>query len=147
MKSKMIHEAFGQRTFAIILAAGDEVLACLKSFASETKLTAASFSAIGAFQNAELGYFDWEQKRYLPIPVEEQVEVASLTGDIAQSPDGHPAIHIHAVLGKRDGSAIAGHLSKASVRPTLEIILTESPTHLRKRHDPESGLSLIALDA
>jgi hypothetical protein len=119
----------------------------LKSFAAEAKLTAASFSAIGALQNAELGYFDWEQKRYLPIPVEGQVEVASLTGDIAQSPDGNPAIHIHVVLGKRDGSAVAGHLVRATVRPTLEIILVESPAHLRKRHDMESGLALIALDA
>ncbi len=42
---------------------------------------------------------------------------------------------------------MAGHLGKAHVRPTLEVIVTESPAHLRKRHDPESGLALIRADA
>jgi Plants and Prokaryotes Conserved (PCC) domain len=67
----------------------------------------------------------------------------SLTGDIALGPDGNPALHIHCVLGRRDGGALAGHLIEGKVRPTLEIILTESPAHLRKRHDPEGGLALI----
>jgi predicted DNA-binding protein with PD1-like motif len=71
------------------------------------------------------------------------VEVASLIGDVALSPDGKPALHAHVVLGRRNGSALAGHLGRAHVRPTLEVILTESPAHLRKRLDPESGLALI----
>ena len=90
-----------------------------------------------------LGYFDWQTKRYQRNPVAEQVEVASLTGDIALGPDGKPSLHIHCVLGRRDGSALAGHLIEGQVRPTLEVILTESPAHLRKKHDPESGLALI----
>ena len=73
----------------------------------------------------------------------EQVEVASLIGDVALSPEGEPALHAHVVLGRRNGTALAGHLGRAHVRPTLEVILTESPTHLRKRLDPESGLALI----
>jgi len=147
MKSKLIHESGGQRTYAVILSVGDEALSCLKQFALEERLSAASITAIGAFRGAELAYFDWETKTYLPILVDEQTEVASFIGDIAAGPDGKPAIHIHAVLGKRDGAAVAGHLLKAEVRPTLEIILTESPQHLRKRQDPESGLALIALNA
>jgi len=145
MKSQLIHEVAGQRTYAVILAADDEVMACLNRFAHEATLTAASFTAIGAFRRAELAYFDWDTKRYRPIPVDEQVEVAALIGDIATGPDGEPGIHIHVVLGKGDGSAVAGHLVRGDVRPTLEIILTESPKHLRKRHDPTSGLALIAL--
>ena len=145
MRSKLIHDAEGQRTFAIVLDSGDEAMACLKQFAVEQQLTAASFKAIGAFRAAELSFFNWETKAYEPIAVAEQVEVASLTGDIAVEPDGKPAIHVHTVLGKRDGSAVAGHLNKGHVRPTLEIVLTESPTHLRKRHDAETGLMLIDL--
>ena len=34
---------------------------------------------------------------------------------------------------------------EARVRPTLEVILTESPAHLRREHDPESGLALIRI--
>lgn len=143
MQSKLLHDADGQQTYAIVLSTGDEVSACLEAFAQETGLQAASFKAIGAFQSAQLAFFDWEAKSYIPIEVNEQVEVASLTGDVAIGPEGKPAVHIHAVLGRRDGSAIAGHLQTAHVRPTLEIILTESPEYLRKTLDPEAGLALI----
>jgi predicted DNA-binding protein with PD1-like motif len=47
------------------------------------------------------------------------------------------------VVGKRDGAALAGHLQYAQVRPTLEVILTESPVFLQKVQDAESGLALI----
>lgn len=143
MRSKIIHDADGERTFALILETGDEVVESLNAFAVGHQLEAASFRAIGALSEAKLAFFDWEAKEYLPIPVKEQVEVASLTGDIATGPDGKPALHIHAVLGRRDGSAVAGHLQAGTVRPTLEIILTESPGHLRKRFDPDIGIALI----
>ncbi|MGB3025409.1 PPC domain-containing DNA-binding protein [Paradevosia shaoguanensis] len=143
MQSKLIHDAEGQQTYAIILATGDEVTACLTAFAKEAGLQAASFKAIGAFKSARLAFFDWEAKEYLPIAVDEQVEVASLTGDVAIGPDDKPTLHIHAVLGRRDGSAVAGHLLSAEVRPTLEVILTESPEYLRKKLDPNVGLALI----
>ena len=90
-----------------------------------------------------LGYFDRERKEYEEIPVDEQVEVLSLVGDVALDPDGAPVVHAHAVLGKRDGSTAGGHLLEGHVRPTLEVMLIESPAHLRKRHDPETGLALI----
>lgn len=146
MQSKLLHNADGQRTFAIILASGDEVMGCLKDFVLREKIAAAQISAIGALSDVVLEYFDWEKKDYMKIPLREQVEVASLLGDVAEA-DGKPAIHLHIVVGRRDGSAMAGHLGEAHVRPTLEVILTESPAHLRKRHDPESGLALIRTDA
>ena len=77
------------------------------------------------------------------LPVTEQVEVASLLGDVAQAPDGKPALHIHLVVGKPDGTAMAGHLGEGHVRPTLEVIVTESPAHLRKVKDADTGLALI----
>jgi len=147
MGARLIHSAAGQRTFAIVLQSGDEVMASLKQFVAKETLDAAQFSAIGAFSGAALGYFDWERKDYLRNTINEQVEVASLTGDVAVGPDGKPSLHIHCVLGRRDGSAVAGHLLEGRVRPTLEIVLVESPAHLRKRHDPESGLALIDLAA
>jgi predicted DNA-binding protein with PD1-like motif len=146
MQTQLIHEADGQRTYAVILAAGDEIMDCLKSFASAETITAAQFNAIGALSRAVIAYFDWEAKKYMPIPVEEQVEVASFSGDIAIGPDGKPAVHAHIVLGRRDGSAMAGHLTEGHVRPTLEIVLTESPAHLRKKVDPASGVALIRLE-
>ena len=146
MRSTLLNGDAGNRTFAVIMETGDEAMSCLKTFVEKERISAAQFTAIGALSDARLAYFDWEKKEYLPIPVNEQVEVASLIGDVALSPDGKPALHIHVVLGRRDGSALAGHLAEAHVRPTLEVILTEPPAHLVKAHDPESGLALIRPD-
>ncbi|HEX6000118.1 MAG TPA: PPC domain-containing DNA-binding protein [Hyphomicrobiaceae bacterium] len=142
MQSKLLHEEGGQRTFALILQTGDEAMGCLQSFAESERLKAAQLTAIGAFERARIAYFDWEAKRYVPIPITQQVEVASLIGDVAVA-DGKPSVHVHAVLGRRDGSAMAGHLQEGHVRPTLEAIITEQPAHLRKVKDAETGLALI----
>jgi predicted DNA-binding protein with PD1-like motif len=142
MQSQLLHEAHGERTFALILETGEEIMAALKSFAAKEGLTAAQITGIGAFSGLVLQYFDWDKKDYEAIPVGEQVEVASLIGDIAQSEDG-PALHVHLVVGRRDGTALAGHLAEGHVRPTLELVIRELPAHLRRTHDPESGLALI----
>ena len=143
MRAKLVHDSGGQRTFVVVLETGDEVMQSLASFARDEGLSAAQLTAIGAFSHAVLAYFDWETREYQRIPVTEQVEVASMLGDVALDPEGEVALHIHLVLGRRDGTALAGHLDEAHVRPTLEVVLTESPEHLRKVKDPESGLALI----
>jgi predicted DNA-binding protein with PD1-like motif len=144
MKSKLIHESVGQRTFAIIFDIGDEAIAGLEGFAKDNHLSASQFTAIGAFREATLLYFDWESKAYQEIPVREQVEVLILAGDVSQK-DGNPKVHAHVVVGRRDGSTHGGHLKRAIVRPTLEVILTESPAHLRRTVHDASGLALIDL--
>lgn len=144
MMSKLIHEHGGQKTYAIIFETGDEAFSGLVDFARANNLGGASFTAIGAFREVTLGYFDWEKKEYQKIPVPEQVEVLSLIGDVARKGD-EPKVHAHVVVGRADGTTRGGHLIEAHVRPTLEVILTESPEHLRKQHDDESGLALIRL--
>jgi uncharacterized protein len=143
MKSKLLDDS-AQKTFAVILDTGDEAMASLLAFAKQNNVTAAHFTAIGAFSAAVLGYFDMEKKDYSRIPVGEQVEVVSLIGDIALEKD-QPKIHAHAVIGKRNGVAMAGHLLEGHVRPTLEITLIESPAHLRREFDPRAGLALIKI--
>lgn len=143
MDSKLLHEHDGRRTFAVIMKTGDEVLSSMKDFASKECIAAAQITAIGALSDVVLRYFDWESKEYKQIPVREQIEVASLIGDIALDPKGKPAVHIHLVVGKSNGTAMAGHLGEAHVRPTLEVIVEEAPSYLQKVHDPETGLALI----
>ena len=143
MKSKLIDDA-SQRTFAVVLDLGDEVLACLLAFAKEHRLSAADLTGLGALSDCVLGYFEWQKKDYERIAIDEQVEVLNLTGNVALS-EGEPKLHAHIVVGKADGSAHGGHLLEGHVRPTLEVIVTESPAHLRRRSDPETGLALIQL--
>ena len=145
MRSRLL-SATGERTFILVFATGDEVTEGLLSFARENDVTAGHFTAIGAFSDVTLAYFDWETKEYEQIPIEEQVELLSLVGDIALR-DGQPQLHAHAVVGKRDGAAYGGHLIQAHVRPTLEVVLSESPEHLRRRIDPHTGLALIDVRA
>lgn len=143
MQSRLLDQAGGLRTYAVILGTGDEAMSCLKSFAERERLGGSQLIAIGAFSRAVLAYFDWETKKYLHQPLDEQMEVASFIGDIALSETGKPSLHAHLVLGRRDGTAMAGHLIEGHVRPTLEVIVAESPTHLRRQPDPETGLSFI----
>jgi predicted DNA-binding protein with PD1-like motif len=143
MKTRLINDG-PQKTYVLVLETGDEAVGAIQGFARENGIAAAQLTAIGAFSDVTLGFFDWEKKDYRKIPVREQVEVVSLLGDVALGPDGKPALHPHVVVSRSDGAAMGGHLLEAHVRPTLEVILTESPTHLRKRKDPESGLALIA---
>ena len=141
MKAKLLSER-GEKTYAVIFETGDEVVSGLTSFAKQQHLAASHFTAIGAFQDVALGYFDWQKKDYQRIAIREQVEVLALVGDVALD-KGKPKLHAHVVLGKRDASAHGGHLLEARVRPTLEVVLTESPSYLVRQHDPQSGLALI----
>jgi hypothetical protein len=143
MHSKLINDD-SQKTYALILETGEEVVSQLRRFAQENGLAASRLTAIGAFSSVTLGYFNWESKQYEPIQLQEQVEVLSLIGDIALQ-DGQPATHIHVVVGTKDGAAHGGHLLHAYVRPTLEVIVDEAPAHLRRSFDANSGLALIDL--
>jgi predicted DNA-binding protein with PD1-like motif len=143
MKSKLL-DGSTQKTYALVLDTGDEAMTSLLAFAQKNNITAAHFTGIGAFSRVALGYYDWEKKEYLRIPVDEQVEAVSLLGDVALE-KGQPKIHAHGVVAERNGAARAGHLIEGFVRPTLEIVLTESPTHLRREFDSQSRLALIKL--
>lgn len=145
MNAQLLHEDKGEKTFVLIFAGGDEAIAGLTAFAKEKRLGASRFTAIGGFQEATLGYFNLDKKDYDKIPVREQVEVLSLVGDVTLTEKNEPKIHAHVVLGRSDGSTRGGHLIEARVRPTLEVVLIESPRHLHRKHDPNSGLALIQL--
>lgn len=142
MRSQRIADG-RERTFALVFDAGDAVMETLRDFAAREELTAASFTAIGAFSDALLAWFDWEQREYRQFTVREQVEVLTLAGDVALGPDERPQVHAHVVCGRRGGLTLGGHVMEAHVRPTLEVVLREAPAHLRKRIDPVSGLPLI----
>jgi uncharacterized protein len=144
MKSKVVVEG-GERTFVLILDPAEEAFQSISKFADQENISGASVTAIGAFQQARVGWFDLEAKRYKPIEVGEQCEVLSLVGDIARGDDGKASLHLHAVLGMSDGSVRGGHLLEGIVRPTLEVTIVETAAHLRRKKRPELGIALIDL--
>jgi uncharacterized protein len=141
MQVKLVHQQDGERVYAVIFSKGDEVLSGLTDFAKQYHVGDAHFTGIGAVSSALTAWFDLDRKLYHPLPINEQVEVLSMIGDIATF-QGKPVIHTHVVLGKRDGTTAGGHLFEAHVNPTLEVFVTADDTPLNKRDDP-SGLRLI----
>lgn len=143
MRYRLIDET--PKRYVLVFETGDELAGELKRFCQEQKLASSSFKAIGALSSVKLGWFNWETKKYqTSVNFDEQVELLSLIGDVALK-DGEPQVHAHAVVGRSDGTAHGGHLQQATVRPTCEVILTESPEPLRKQIDPETGIALIRL--
>jgi predicted DNA-binding protein with PD1-like motif len=142
MKSKLLHDEKGIKTFALVFDKDEEVKEALSRFASENGLRSAQITAIGAFSEVTLGFFDRQKKSYQEIPVKEQVEVLSFAGNIVEKKD-KPMLHAHVVIGKVDGTAHGGHFLKGQVWPTLEMIVSELPVHLHRKHDEETGLALI----
>jgi predicted DNA-binding protein with PD1-like motif len=116
----------------------------LTNFARENSLTGAFFFGLGAFEQVTIAFFNLAKKEYEHIPINEQVEVMSIIGNISLY-RGEPKIHAHAVVGKRDGTAHGGHLIEAVVRPTLEVFVTVSSTELRRSLDQATNLPLIDL--
>lgn len=146
MKGKLVSSAAAKQHI-VVLDSGEEALAALTKFANEEKLSAASITAIGAFERATVGWFDLASKSYRKIEVGEQCEVLSAIGDVAVGDDGKASLHIHVVLGLSDGSTRGGHFLSGIVRPTLEAVLTEAPATLRRRKRPDLGIALVDLTA
>ena len=146
MKSKLLFDKNGLKTFALVFAKGEEAKESLMRFAAENRLHGAEVTAIGAFSEVTLGYFDRQKKSYREIPMKEQVEVLTFAGNIVEK-DGKPMLHAHVVVGKIDGTAHGGHFLQGRVWPTLEMIVSEMPAHLRRKHDQETGLPLIDLSS
>ena len=144
MKAKVIEDA-DDVTYVVVCDPGDEAFDVLTQFARAQDLEAAQITAVGAFSRATVGWFDRVTKQYRRIPVDEQCEVLSLLGDVAEGEEG-PIVHIHVVLGLSDGTTRGGHLLEGRVFPTLEVMVTETPAMLRKVFRPDIGAALIDLD-
>ena len=145
MQAKVMRED-GAMVYLLVFDEDEEVIETLTAFAKDRSIAGAHFSALGAFREAELAWFDCEAREYVPIRVDEQVEVASLVGNVAVF-DEAIRIHAHAVLGRRDGSTLAGHVVRGRVRPTLEMILVDEPTTLARTVDERVGLPLLDVTA
>jgi predicted DNA-binding protein with PD1-like motif len=143
MQWKLVKDTPEEKVYSIIFYKGDEVMSGLTDFAIAQHVTDAHFTAIGAVSGATLAWLNLDKKVYKPIVVDQQVEVLSLIGDVAMF-QGKPILHMHAVLGKPDGSTVGGHVFALEVNPTVEVFLTANTVALQKRPDDASGIKVIA---
>ena len=144
METRMQFQRFAEGRFQLRLEMGDEVLESLTSLAEREALTFATFSGLGAASSARIAFFDVAARQYETHDFDEQVEVVSLTGNLALR-DGKPFVHAHAALGRRDLSVIGGHVVALVARPTIEIELRPENAQIARLLDEESGLALLSL--
>lgn len=128
--------------FLVVFDKDDDVLPTLRRFAESHGIRGGAFIGIGAFRRATIAYWNPQTKEYEHIPVEEQVEVLSMAGDIGVTGD-ETRLHAHVTLARRDGSTVGGHLVEATVFPTLEMQVTDFGVEVTRATDEGTGLSLI----
>jgi len=130
------------KTYLLVFRTGQEVMKGLQAFAQKHRLAAGYLSGIGAISDAVIGYFDPKTNTYLRNHEKGQAELLSLTGNLALY-NNEPFFHLHVALGLRDGTARGGHPFEATVRPTVELVLTTSPTPVQREIDHATGLPLL----
>ena len=142
MQVKLVKDSPDEKVYAVVFYTGDEALSGLTDFVLQNHIQDAHFTGIGAISSATLAWLEPSKKIYHRIAVAEQAEVLSLIGDVATF-DGKPIVHMHAVLGKSNGTPVGGHVFELNVNPTLEIFMTVNTTPLKKKPDNESGMKVI----
>ena len=145
MQVREVKSTPDEQVWAVVFHAGDEAMSGLTDFAAAHKMGDAHFTAIGAASGATVAWLDPSLKKYRAISVADQHEVLSLVGDIGLA-NGKPSVHMHTVLGGRDGSTTGGHVFELTVYPTLEVFVTVDAAPLHKKPDPASEQSLFDLN-
>jgi predicted DNA-binding protein with PD1-like motif len=134
--------------YILRLQKDEDVLPALTDFCKRKGILSGSFRAIGAVKDAKIGYYDLTSKQYGSKVYPEEMEVASMTGNVAQV-DGAPFIHTHAILsGIAKGSEnqpIGGHVFEAKVAVTLEVHLVAFNENIARKLDDDIGLKLLDL--
>ena len=130
--------------YVLVLDRDDEVLESITRFATETGVRAASFHGIGAVGKLTLGFYDLAAQSYERRSWEEDLEVASLVGNLAVV-DGGPFPHVHGVFGRRDFTALAGHVFEAVVSVTIELAVATAPEAIQRSPVDFCDLKLMEL--
>jgi uncharacterized protein len=144
MQVQLLSRGEQTKEYAVIFGEGDEAFSGLSAFAQKYHVTSAHFTAIGGLSRGILAWFDPQRDMFKKIPIDGQVEVLAMIGDIALY-QGKPIVHTHMVVGSSDGTTRGGHVLAAYVFPTLEAMVTVDPIAMQKRLDSENGLTLIDL--
>jgi len=124
------------------LKAGARVPDDILAIARTEKISTARVEAIGGVEELRLAYFNRRTKRYEEQDFKEFLEVTGILGNVTLK-DGKPFLHIHGTFGRRDLSALAGHVMSAKVFPLLEVVITPTKNRALRRFDDELGLNVI----
>ena len=130
--------------YIIRIDPGEEIVSILTEFCSERSIKLGKISAIGAVNEVEIGLFDPLKKEYHSNIIKGFFEILSITGNITSNKD-QPYLHMHILLSDIEYNAFGGHLNRAVVSATCEVIIEEFEGKLNRYFDKKSGLNLFEL--
>ena len=121
---------------------GEEILEQLKAVCLKENVKLASVSGLGAINDLTSGVWDVERKEYFSNHFTGVYEVANLVGTITTM-NGEYYAHIHISAGDSQGHMVGGHLNRAVVSATSEIVLHLIDGTVEREFDPGVGLNLL----
>lgn len=121
---------------------GEEILEKVKEIALKENIKLASISALGAVNDFNVGVFKTDEKKYYSNLFQGYFEITSLTGTI-NTMNGEFYTHIHMSAGNEKGEVFGGHLNRAVVSATCEMVITIIDGSVDRYFDEEIGLNLF----
>ncbi len=139
----MKYKQFGD-IFILRFDMGEEIISSLLGFCEKENVKAGYVSAIGAAKEIEIAAFDPSTKKYSKIELRENHEILSL-GGLISFVDGKHHAHLHITVAGHDFAAKGGHLNKAIVSPTCEMVVKRLEGELGRKRDEKTGLQLLGV--
>ncbi|MCI6184629.1 MAG: DNA-binding protein [Clostridiales bacterium] len=139
----MKYKRFGS-TIVVRIDRGEEILDKIRELALKENIKLASVTALGATNDFTVGVFNTAEKKYYANEFKGAFEIVSLTGTI-NTMDGEFYTHIHMSAGNEKGEVFGGHLNRAMVSATCEMIVTVIDGEVDRYHDDDVGLNLFKL--
>lgn len=121
-----------------------EIVSAVAEFCQEQGIRLGEITGLGAVNEATLRFLNPATKKYVDKTFSEQMEVASLVGNISEK-EGKVYLHIHITLGRSDYSVVGGHLLSATLNGACELVIKRFDGAIDRRFDPETGLFMYAL--
>lgn len=140
----MLAKQIDAGTWMIRLIKGEELVAQIRQFCLDKDIRLGWFTGLGAVEEAELGVFLHDKKQYESTLFTGSLEIIALHGNITTL-DGELYLHIHMGISTEDLRMVGGHLNKAVIHPTCEIILHAYEGTVNRAKDPQSGLNHLDL--
>ncbi|MFH4935536.1 PPC domain-containing DNA-binding protein [Staphylococcus cohnii] len=139
----MVYQVDGN-TIVLVLEQGEDIVEAVTDLAREQNGKFGTVSGIGACDNVELNFYNLETKTYEKKEIKEPLELISLLGNISHI-DEKPFAHLHATFGTNQYETLSGHLTKAVVSATAEIVITMTNLDINRKHNADIGLNLLDL--